>query len=56
LPNGDGGTVLVQSLCAKALEAIAMQVTKAIPVNADVSRMTVSSCSFIYATKAARPM
>jgi hypothetical protein len=35
----------VQSLCAKALGAIAMEVTKAIPVNADISRMTISSCS-----------
>src|SRR6185295_19190710 len=43
LPNGDGGTVLLQSLSAKALEAIAMEVTKAIPVKAAMSRMTISA-------------
>src|SRR5262249_3509462 len=41
LPNGEAGTVLVQSLCAKALDAIAIEVTKAIPVKADISRMTI---------------
>jgi hypothetical protein len=40
---------LVQSVCARALEASAIEVTKAIPVKADISRMTISSCT-------ARPM